>query len=493
MAPEKSLGGAAARGAATVFSAQLTRVGIQVLGVAVLARLLTPTDYGLLAMAMVVISFADTFRDFGFSAAAIQAKSLSAAQRGNLFWANTGIGALLTLTIWVTAGLVAEAFGEPDLRDLMLVLGPVFIFNGAATQYRASLARAMRFGSVAWTEVLGAVVGLAVGMTAALSGWEYWSLAAMQLTTAFVVLAVLILRSGWLPTWPRRGQDMGPLLRFGSFLVGSQVVTFLSNNIDTMVLGRRFSADTVGLYDRPYRLLMLPLAQIRAPSTTVALPVLSRLQDDDAGYARILLRGQLALGYGLVLPLGFVAGAAVPVVAVFLGDGWTESVPVLALLAVSAGFRTLAFVGYWVYLSKGLTRSLMYFSAFDAAVKIGLVLAMSSWGLVGVAGAVALTPALTWVVSLVWLSRLTVIPLRGLVTGGARVALLAAVVGGVAYGTDALLGASLAPVTVLAAAVTACTAVIGVVMVLVGPVRRDLLSLRPALVAAIRRRESPRV
>ncbi len=488
MTSKDSLGGVAARGAATVFTAQISRVLIQMLGIMILARILTPADYGLIAMAMVVISFADIFRDFGFSAAAVQAKVLTTAQRTNLFWANTGIGLILTLAVWATAGTVAKAFGQPSLTTVMWVLGPVFLINGAATQYRASLSRALRFGSVAWTEVLAQVVGLGVGVAAALSGWGYWSLLTMQLVSATLILVVLVLVARWLPGAPRRGQDMGPLLRFGTFLVGSQLVTYASNNIDTIVLGRRFGPETVGIYDRPYRLLMLPLAQIRAPSTTVAIPVLSRLQDDDARYGAFLLRGQLALGYVLVVPLGFVAGAAVPVVGVFLGSQWEASAPVLALLAISAGLRTLAFVGYWVYLSKGLTRDLLWFSMFDAALKIVLVLLFARWGLLGVAGAVALTPALTWVLSFVWLSRLTTIPLNGLLLGGLRISAVAGTMAVVALAAVRLVGQSATPVVGLLGALVGCAVALAFLVLIVRPVRRDVRSLKPALKAVFVRR-----
>ena len=114
---------------------------------------------------------------------------------------------------------------------------------------------------------------------------------------------------------------------------------------------------------------MMPLTQIRAPSTSVALPVLSRLQDDDRRYGRFLLEGQVALGLILVVTLGLVAGAADPVVALFLGETWSESAPVLALLALAAGLRTLSFVAYWVFLSRALTRQLLYFSVFAALLQ----------------------------------------------------------------------------------------------------------------------------
>lgn len=486
MTGQEALGKSAARGAATVLLAQAARVAVQTISMMILARLLDPTDYGLMALVMVVVSFADIFRDFGLSAAAIQAKTLTTAQRTNLFWANTLIGLALALLVVAIAPLVAAVFKEPLLVDLTRVMGVIFLINGAATQYRASLTRSLRFGIVAWTEVAAQAVGLALGVVLALRGFGYWTLAAMQICVSLTILVVLVAAAKWLPGLPRRNQQMRPLLRFGGFLVGSQLVAFAANNIDSMVLGRRFAPDVVGYYDRPYRLLMLPLAQIRAPSTSVALPVLSKLQDDPKRYNDFLLKGQMALGLGLVVGLGFVSGAAEPVTGVILGPEWAASAPVLALLAIGAGVRTLAFVAYWVYLSRALTPALMKYVTVTSVMKIGLVIIGGYWGAVGVAAAVALAQLIEWPLSLWWLSRLTTLPLRGLIMGALRVAAQAGVVW-VAARAAVELTPSLGSLPQLLVAGAAALVALGLAYLAVPAFRADARTLRPAFDAVIRR------
>lgn len=486
MAGQEPLGKSAARGAATVLMAQAARVAVQTITMMILARLLDPTDYGLMALVMVVISFADIFRDFGLSAAAIQARSLSSGQRSNLFWANTLIGLALALLVTAIAPLVAAVFKEPLLVDLTRVMSVIFLINGAATQYRASLTRSLRFGIVAWTEVAAQAVGLALGVVLALRGFSYWTLAAMQICISLTILFALMAAAKWLPGMPRRHQHMGPLMRFGGFLVGSQLVAFSANNIDSIVLGRRYPADVVGYYDRPYRLLMLPLAQIRAPSTSVALPVLSKLQDDQKRYDDFLLKGQMALGLGLVVALGFVSGAAVPVTGVVLGPEWSASAPVLALLAIGAGVRTLAFVAYWVYLSRALTPALMKYVTATSLMKIGLVVIGGNWGAIGVAAAVALAQLIEWPLSLWWLSRLTTLPLRGLITGALRVTALSGVVW-VAARVTVTFTPNLAPLPQLLVAAVASALALALAYLAVPAFRADARTLRPALDAVLRR------
>lgn len=416
-----ALGGLAARGAIVSLSGQAGRIGIQLLGIAVLARLLSPSDYGVVAMVMVFVSLGELFRDFGLSAAAVQSPTLSVHQRNNLFWANTAIGGVLMLLGLASAPLVAQFFSEPDITRIMQVLCVTFLLNGLATQYRASLNRGLRFIALAGVEIAAQMAGLAAGIGLALSGAGYWALVAVQLVQSASALILLVTFGRWRPGRPRRGQDMRGFWVFGWNLVGTQLLAFMTKNVDSLVIGRRFGTEPLGLYDRAYRILMVPLAQIRTPSTTVALPVLSRLADDPDRYARFLARGQVALGYSVVALCGYAAGAAAPLVDVFLGEAWSGAAPIFALLAVSGALQTLAFVGYWVYLSRGLTRSLFHYTIVSSAIRIGSILLGAQWGVLGVAWAVALAPAVLWPISLWWLSRITDLPLRALVLGGLRI------------------------------------------------------------------------
>jgi O-antigen/teichoic acid export membrane protein len=204
-------------------------------------------------------------------------------------------------------------------------------------------------------------------------------------------------------------------------MVSSQMVGYVSNNIDTFLVGLRFGAGSLGIYNRAFQLLMTPLAQIRSPLTTVAIPVLSRLADEQRRFADYVARGQLALGYTLGAGLGLVASTAAPITAVFLGPQWDSVAPILRLLAIAGIFDTLAFVGYWVYVSRGLTGDLFRFSLLSAAVKITCILVGSSFGIVGIAAGYAAAPAICWPISLWWLSRKAPIPTRRLYMGALRI------------------------------------------------------------------------
>jgi O-antigen/teichoic acid export membrane protein len=491
VADGRTLGNRAARGVLVALGGQGLRIGVQVLSVVLLSRLLGPTDYGLLAMVMAVIGVADVFRDLGLSTAAIQARTLSAQQRSNLFWVNTGTGLLLTVLAVVAAPLVEALYGRPELEAMTQALAVVFFLNGLATQYRADLTRRLRFGRLAAVDVLSPIAGLLVGVGLAASGAGYWALVGQQLAQYLVMTVLVVTAGAWLPSLPDRRTSMDGLLRFGWHMVGIELMGYAGRNADTLLIGTRSGAAALGLYNRAYQLLMAPLGQVRAPTTQVALPVLSRLQDDQERWAAYVRRGQQALGYTLVAGLGVVVGAAEPLTAVFLGDRWDGVAPVLRLMAVGGICQTLAFVGYWVYLSRGLTRQLIQYSLFETAVRLVCIVVGSTWGVVGVAAGFAVAPALTWPVSLWWLSRLAPIPLRELVHGALRILALTATVTASSWAAVRALDAAPALLS-MGAALLAGAAGYAAVVAIVRPCRRDLLAVLDAVRQGITHR-NPRV
>ncbi len=466
----------AARGAAVTLAGQAARMFLQLASVVVLARLLVPRDYGLIAEVLVVVGVGEIFRDFGLTNAVVQARSVSRQQLQALFWISTGIGAALSVLVFAAAPLVATLFGQPDLLNMTRVLALTFTLNGLAAQYRAHLTRELRFGRLAVADVSGQAVGLAVAITLAALGAGRWALVAQQLSQLGVVLALVAVFAGWLPGRPARGAAVGGFVRMGANLAATQVIYYISNNLDTVTIGLRFSSSSLGLYNRGFQLLMSPLNQLRSPATNVALPVLAKIQDDYARAGEYLKRGQLAFGYSVVPALTVVVGASGPVVAILLGPRWVGVGPILSFLAVAAACQTLAYIGFWVYVSRGLARNLMRYTLVTLVLQAACILVGSIWGVTGVAAGYATAAVLEWPLSLTWLSRITPIPVRDLLTAAGRI---------LGCAVPAALAAAAASVTLsgspdairLVTAVGAAAAVYGVAALLSSRVRGDLASV----------------
>lgn len=428
--PTSALGGRAARGAGVVMAGQIARILLQVASVTVLARLLTPVDYGLVATVLVIVGVGEIFRDFGLSTAAIQADTLGRAQQSALFWLNTAIGLVLGALAFAVAPLVAGLLDQPALEPITRVLALTFVLNGVTAQFRADLNRRMRFGWLTLSDVSAQVLALVVAVLFATNGAGYWSLVAQQLTQVATVMVLMASAARWIPGRPRRGSGIAPMVRFGRNLMASQLVGYANNNVDTAMVAVGLGPGSLGIYTRGYQLLMSPLNQLRAPTTTVALPVLAQLRSDSDRAGRYLMRGQLALGYTLVAGLALMFGIAGPVIDLALGPGWTAVAPLFAAFAVAGAFQTLSYVGNWVYLSRGLTAQLFRYSMISLVIKVVCVATGSFWGIQGVAIGFAVAPGLAWPLSLWWLSRLTPLPVQGLWWGAGRVLACAVLAGG---------------------------------------------------------------
>lgn len=399
------LGSAASRGAIVTMVGQGGRILIQFVGVVVLSRLLDPADFGLVAMVLAIVGVGEVFRDFGLTQAAVQSKTLSDQQRSNLFWLNTALGALLCVAIFACSYPIAALYGEPRLIGLAQALAFVFLLNGISTQYRAQLSRELRFLSLAVVEVAAQAFGLVLAIGVALFSGSYWALAAQQLAGAAISVVLLVAVTKWVPRLYRRGHQMGQFVRFGGFLVAAQFVTYLSKNVDSIVIGARLGPTDLGFYNRAFQILVLPLNQINAPATRVALPVLSRLQDERARFERFLLSGQTILLHLVMFIFGYAAALADPLINLVLGPGWGQSVPIFQILAISGAFQAASYATYWVFLSTGKTKSQLYWSLASRPLVIAAVLVGSIWGYVGVAWGYSLATAIVWPLGLLWISK----------------------------------------------------------------------------------------
>jgi PST family polysaccharide transporter len=395
----------AARGTGIVLATQFGRAVLQFASVVVLARLLTPEEFGLVAMVTAIIGIADLLRDFGLSSAAIQSKTLSTDERTNLFWVNLALGAGCMVIVACCTPLITSIYNEPRLAPIVLALSTVFLISGANTQFRADLTRQMRFFALAMSDLIAQFIGVVAAVVAAVAGAGLWAIVLQQVIAALVALVVNFCNIGWLPGAPRRGVSLRRFFRFGGNLLATQTLAYLTMNVDNVAIGAVWGAEPLGLYSRAYKLLMTPLNQINAPMTGVALPVLSRIQDDDETYKRYIGKAQLIACYLTTTVFAVAAGLSVPLVLVLFGPGWTGVAPIFAVLCLGGIFRSVSQIAYWIYLSRGQTEAYLRLVLFTRPIMIAMLLAGLPWGPVGVAVGHSVSWFLYWFVSLVHVGR----------------------------------------------------------------------------------------
>jgi len=473
------LGRTAGRGASTTLVGQLIRIGVQLGGIVVLGRLLDPSDYGLVASVAAIIGVGEVLRNFGLSSAAIQVRELSRHQKDNLFWINSLIGLALMLLAVLCSPLIATLYGDDRLVLLTQVLAATFVLNGLATQFRADLNRNFHFKALAGSEIGAQVGGLTIGIVMALNGFGYWALAGQQISQGILTIIILVPITNWFPGGFHRKTPMRHLIAFGSNLAGTQLLGYASRNTDTIVIGATLGAGPLGLYNRAFQLLLLPLNQINGPSTRVALPVLARLQDDPAKYDRFILLGQTIMLHAVTIVLAFSCAQALPIISIALGSNWLGSAPIFQILAIAGFFEAAAYATYWVFLSKGVTKQNLYFALCTRPLLVAFVLLGSFWGVYGVAAGYSFGVALIWPIGLWWISRVTDAPARAMFFAGVRAILGYGFATGASWAAVQWIPIEL-PLARVALGGAALLAAIAIVMLVWPRFRRDVRSITQA-------------
>ncbi len=454
-----------------MFVAQAVRVGVQITSVVVLSRLLEPADFGLVAMVLAIANIATVVGDFGLSAAAIQSQTITQQQRSNLLWTNVVLGSSLALVIAALGQPLALFYDQPKVAGLTHAVAISFLFSAAAAQFRAELSKNLRFGRLAAIDIISPLIAIVAAIGAAVGGWGPWALIVQPVVLALSTFVLSVVLAGWKPSLPRRAPMRG-LYGFGAGTLGVQVITYVSTNIDDVLVGKFGGPVQAGFYSRAYQLFRLPMQQVAVPAARVALPVLARIQDDKERFEAYVLRGQLLLAYGFGGTFCLLAACTDPLIDIALGPGWGPAKPIFIALAVGGVFQSITIGYWWMFQAKGLTTYLLKFSLFGRSVMVLMLFGGLPWGAIGVACASAAGQAVMWVLYTGLAVQRAGVSRRRLsfqalapVTAG-----LSAAAVGVSTG---VLCEGMVPVAQLALVLAAFAAWLGVLVLVVPRVRQD--------------------
>lgn len=363
----------------SLFSGQISRFAIQISGIVIMARLLDPTDYGLTAVVVALVALGEVVRDFGLSSAAIQAETLSDSEKSNLFWLNSLIGLILTAGLFASAELLAVIYHDSRIVDITRVMSFIFLINGLSTQFKAGISRDLKFKALAISETLAAFISTGLGIFLAVAGYGYWAIVYQQFALALLMLAFYIYAHRWFPSLPDFKTNMGKFTHFGMHLMASQILGQLSRSIDTLVIGSRFNAELLGIYNRAQQIVFMAVNQINVPATTLAVPLLSKLKNDEGEYYRFLNFGQSVMLHAVCLFFALLAINAEIVINLVLGAKWTSAVSIVQILSIGAMFQAANYSSYWIFVSKGMTKEQLKFTLVSRPFVILMIIAGSLW------------------------------------------------------------------------------------------------------------------
>lgn len=384
-APRGSLLVRAAGGFLWAGGAQMLGQTLHIVIRLILARLLVPQDFGLLAMATSFLGITALLADLGIGSALTQQRELTPQHRSTAFWLTFAMASGFFVLFFAAAPLVGAFYREGSVVPVLRVLTLSFFLGVPESVYTALLVRRLDFKTLGLRQIAATAVGGGAGIAAALSGLGVWSLVLHTLVTTATSSTLLVLQAGWLPGWTISRSAARELWGFGRWVTGNRFLNYFNRNADNLLIGRFLGAGTLGLYSFSYQAVLLPLMYVARPVAAVSFPSFVHLRDDRPRCARAYLRTleMIAVITAPLVALGVAASpAAIPQV---VGETWMPAVPIVQLLSGVAAFHALMNLASPLFDGLGRPQWGFLWTAFTLVLNLTAFLVGLRWGAVGVA------------------------------------------------------------------------------------------------------------
>ena len=341
------------RGAGATLAAGVMTLSSQIIATMILARLLTPTDFGLVTM---VTTFSLLLANFGFNGlteAIVQCDEIDHASASTLFWINAACGILFTIGFAESGSLLAKFYHDALVQRVSVFVSLTIFATSISTVHLALLKRAMHFSWISLNDICARAVSVILSIFLAWMGWGYWALVAgaVALPVSSTVGAFILCR--WVPGLPRKVAGTGSMLRFALNTYGNFGVNYLSRNTDNLLVGWRFNAQSLGFYKKAYDLFALSANQLVASIAVVVVGALSRVRRDPALYRRYLID---SLAVMVFVGMGLGAGLTIvgkDLIFVLLGPKWGPAGRIFTYFGPGIGIMILYGTHGWIHLSLG--------------------------------------------------------------------------------------------------------------------------------------------
>ncbi|HET9034259.1 MAG TPA: lipopolysaccharide biosynthesis protein [Dokdonella sp.] len=391
---------------ATLWSAlEITaRYGVQFFVVLVLARLLSPSDFGLIAMLLVFTSIGALLVDSGFSTSLIQRQHTTADDETTVFWFTCVISLVLFLVLWIAAPVIANFYQQAELGSLMRLVAWVLPLSALSAVPDAILTQQLRFKVRAKAEAIGVLGSATVAISLAWGGYGVWSLA-WQIVTAAALRGVLLwIHSGWRPGGRFNIASFRSLFSFGSYMFLANLLGVASLRLQSLLIGKLFAPDTLGYYTLAQNVQQAPSSFMSGILNRVGLPVFSSVADQPQ---KLIAALRFSLRIALFLFVPCIVGIAViakPLIIALYGARWAPAAPLLTILSLSAIFWPLHVLNLAAIGARGRSDLVFRLEVIKRIISIGLIIAGSPWGAIGIAWAVLISSLFAAVIN-TWYSK----------------------------------------------------------------------------------------
>lgn len=430
-----------------------------------LARLLTPKEFGVAAMALAFTGIAAIFTELSMGAALIQRPTITEEDRSTVFWTTLASGLAMTAIGVALAPLAGRFFSNSAVTPLFAATATLALLSALSITQTALLTRAMDFRSLEIRAIVSSFIGAGAAIGMAFAGFGAWVIVGQSLITTGISSVLVWRLSPWRPRWIYSRDSLRVLGAFGVKTQASRVLSYLNLFADNILIGRYLGSGALGVYSIAYNVMFQPMTALIAPLQQVMYPAFARLQGDPPRQAQAFLRSN-RLAAALTVPafLG-IAVIAPDFVPVILGGRWHKSVPVLELLSLAGVAQSLQTLNWSVLQAKGKPGTTLRIMIFTSIVTLSAFAFGLIWGVVGVAGLFAVARFVALLVNTTVTCRSLDFSLATYVRGMSGVTLLSVVMAAAVYGGRILLDhAGLAPALRLVVLVPAGGAIYAVLL-----------------------------
>lgn len=350
----------------------------------ILARLLTPDDFGTIGMLMFFLALAQTFVDSGFGSALIQKKDINETDKSTVFYINMGLSLFMYGILFFCAPIIANYYNIAILTSLLRVLGLTVLIQGVTLIQSTLMMKSMDFKTLSICNISGSIVIALVGIGTALIGCGVWSLVYRSIAGTVVTSLLLWSFNRWRPVLKFSWQSFSKLFNFGGFMLLSSVLITISNNIHTMIMGKLFTPATLGNFTQARTLRNLPSESISSIISSVLYPDFSQYQDNDKIIESKLIRGVYTLSYLMAAAMMFCFAAARPLIQLLYGGQWDAAIPIFQVLCLAGVPLCLQDINISVIKAKGRSKLLFVCNLAKVIIYcILMVVGAKLWGLPG--------------------------------------------------------------------------------------------------------------
>jgi len=378
------------KGGISTTLSQLIVFIVSTLSTVILARVLLPSDFGLIAMVAAFSGFVSIFKDLGFSMAIIQKEKVTHDQVSILFWFNILLCLFISLLFVLSAPLIVAFYKEPRLYNIIIAYAVSIFISSLSVQHNAILSRRMEFNKISLANIISNILSVVVSIIMALAGSGYWSLVFLTLSQALFSTLLLWYYCPWKPKLIFRQKGIKSFIHFGAGISGFNAINYCSRNMDNVIIGKFLGTTMLGFYSKAYQLMTMPLTKLRDPLITVGTPALSSLLKDPERYRRYYHRLVFIISFFSFPMTVFLTIFAKELLLTVLGPNWGPSVLIFQLLSISALIQPITGMTGAIFISAGKAGQFFRIGLISSTIVIASFIIGIHWGVSGVAIAYAI-------------------------------------------------------------------------------------------------------